>query len=410
MNAHPTPRRRRIRLLPVLVVLALGAGIAWYVRASVLTEEAPQVMTAVATRGSLEQTVLASGTLKPVKLVAVGAQVSGQITALDVALGDEVKEGDLVAEIDSVTQENDLRTAQAQLANVRAQKAEAEATLRLAQTTLARQRKMVQARTGSQADLDTAEADVATTEAQIDALDAQIEEAEVGVSTAQANLAYTRITAPMDGTVLAVVSQQGQTVNAAQSTPTIIVLGQLDTMTVRAEISEADIVNVHPGQPVYFTVLGDPGTRYDATLQSIEPAPESITSDSAITSSSSTSSSSSSSSSAIYYNGIFDVPNPEGRLRTYMTAEVHIVLGAADDAVLVPSSALSGSQASGYTLRVQGPGGAIETREVEVGLNNKIRAEITSGLEEGERVVTSALTTAAADTATQGRRGPPMGL
>ncbi|QDL93800.1 efflux RND transporter periplasmic adaptor subunit (plasmid) [Paroceanicella profunda] len=408
MNARPTPRRRR-RLVPLLLLAALLGGIGWYVKAQVFTEASPTVMSAPVTRGDLEQTVLATGILKPVKLVAVGAQVSGQITALDVRLGQEVKEGDLVAEIDSVTQENALRTAQAQLANVRAQKAEAQATLKLARSTLARQQKMVKARTGSQADLDSAEADVSTAGAQIAALEAQIEEAEVAVSTAQANLDYTRITAPMDGTVLAIVSQQGQTVNAAQSTPTIVILGQLDTMTVRAEISEADIVNVHPGQPVYFTVLGDPGTRYDATLASIEPAPESITSDSAISSSTSASSgSASSSSSAIYYNGIFDVPNPEGRLRTYMTAEVHIVLGAADDALLVPSSALSGSAAGGYSVRVLGPGGGIESRSVEVGLNNKIRAEITSGLREGERVVTSELTSASA--ITQGRRGPPMGL
>src|SRR3546814_20214862 len=93
------------------------------------------------------------------------------------------------------------------------------------------------------------------------------------------NLCYAQITAPSDGTVLAIVTQEGQTVNASQSAPTIIVLGQIDVMTVRAEISEADIVHVRPGQAVTFTILADPDPRYEATLGSLEPAPESITGD-----------------------------------------------------------------------------------------------------------------------------------
>lgn len=185
--------------------------------------------------------------------------------------------------------------------------------------------------TTSRADLESAAAALAVTEAQIQALDAQIEEAQVAVETAQANLDYTKITAPIAGTVLSIVSQEGQTVNATQSAPTIVILGQLDNMTVRTEISEADITRVQPDLPVYFTVLGEPNRRYEATLASIEPAPESVRSDSSFSSSSSSTSSSSSSSStssseAIYYNGVFNVPNPDGKLRTYMTAEVHIVL------------------------------------------------------------------------------------
>src|SRR3546814_1790453 len=100
----------------------------------------------------------------------------------------------------------------------------------------------------------------------IEALEAQIVEAEVAVEIARVDLGYTKITAPIDGTVLAIVTQEGQTVNATQSAPTIIVIGQIDVMTVRAEISEADIVRVRPGQQVYFTILGDPDHRYEATL------------------------------------------------------------------------------------------------------------------------------------------------
>ncbi|WP_443216847.1 efflux RND transporter periplasmic adaptor subunit [Rhizobium sp. Root708] len=219
------------------------------------------LLTAVATRGDIEQTVLATGTFKPSKLVAVGAQVSGRITHLAVRLGEEITQGSLVAEIDSTTQKNELKTAEASLANVKAQRQETEAELANAEITLARQKNIYANQAGAKADLDSAETSVNKARAQIAAFDAQIVEAEVAVETAKANLGYTRITAPIDGTVLAIVNQQGQTVNATQTAPTIIVLGQLSTMTVRAEISEADIVKVAPGQQVYFSIMGEPGVR-----------------------------------------------------------------------------------------------------------------------------------------------------
>nr|WP_246546392.1 efflux RND transporter periplasmic adaptor subunit [Ancylobacter defluvii] len=390
-------------------MVAAGGAYFWQQRAAATT---PALITAPVTRGDIEETVLATGTLKPVKLVAVGAQVSGRITAVNVKLGEAVRAGDLLAEIDSVTQQNDLRTAEAALANVTAQRAEKQATLRLNETTLARQKRMVDLNAVSRADFDTAQADVDVTRAQIDALSAQIVEAQVAVDTARANLGYTRITAPIEGTVLSLVSQQGQTVNAAQSAPTIVILGQLDTMTVRTEISEADIVRVRPGQPLYFTVLGEPDRRYDSTLAFIEPAPESIRSDSSFsssTTSSTSSSSSSSSSEAIYYNGVFDVPNPDGRLRTYMTAEVRIVLGSAKDALAIPAAALGARDGEGrYQVRVANAAGGVSTRSVEIGLNNKIAAQVLSGLEEGERVV---IDEATGQTASASSRPPgPMGL
>ena len=400
---------RLIGTLALLALVAASGAYFWQQRAAATT---PALITAPVTRGDIEETVLATGTLKPAKLVAVGAQVSGRITAVNVKLGETVRAGDLLAEIDSVTQQNDLRTAEAALANVTAQRAEKQATLRLNETTLARQKRMVDLNAVSRADFDTAQADVDVTRAQIDALSAQIVEAQVAVDTARANLGYTRITAPIEGTVLSLVSQQGQTVNAAQSAPTIVILGQLDTMTVRTEISEADIVRVRPGQPLYFTVLGEPDRRYDATLAFIEPAPESIRSDSSFsssTTSSTSSSSSSSSSEAIYYNGVFDVPNPDGRLRTYMTAEVRIVLGRARDALAIPAAALGARDGEGrYQVRVANAAGGVSTRRVEIGLNNKIAAQVLSGLEEGERVV---IDEANGQTASASSRPPgPMGL
>ena len=383
-------RARRFAVWALAALVAVGAS-AYALERTFASTDGAQVMTAPVSVGSVEQSVLANGILKPAKLIAVGAQVSGRITSLNVKVGQTVAEGDLIAEIDSMTQQNALRTAEATLAAARAQKAEKQATLTYATAALARQKATLAQKASSREEYESAEATVKTTRAQIAALDADIASAEVAVATARVNLGYTKITAPMSGTVLAVVSQEGQTVNANQTTPTIVVLGQLDVMTVRAEISEADVVKVRPGQDVYFSILGEPGRRYEAKLASIEPAPESITSDKAVSSSSS-SSSSSTSTTAIYYNGVFDIPNPDGRLRTYMTAEVHIVLGAAKDVLTVPSAAIAAGRNGKASVRVMTPEGEIERRPVVVGLNDRTTAEIRSGLAEGDRVVTGTVT------------------
>lgn len=414
MYAPPGPRARRIRRFGPMIALSLALiGVVFVVRP--FGGEKPNVTASPATFGDIEQTVISTGVLKPVKLVAVGAQVSGRVTSLEVRLNQKVKKGDRIAEIDSLPQQNALRTAEAALELARAQRVEKEAMLTLATSTLARHQALLMQKATSRVDFETTEATVKTTRAQIAALDAQIIQAMVALETARINLGYTRITAPIDGTVLAVVTQEGQTVNAVQSAPTIVILGDLDTMTIRAEISEADIIRAKPGQPVYFTILGDHERRYEASLESIDPAPDSIRNDSSFSavasSTSSSSSSSSPTSSAIYYNGVFKVPNPDGSLRTYMTAEVHIVLGRAEHVLTIPSAALQEKASNGfYRVQVVDASGAITSRIIQIGLDNKITAEVVSGLKEGERVVTGQARPNGR--ATSGFPGPPppMGL
>src|SRR5262249_53678958 len=182
------------------------------------------------------------------------------------------------------------------------------ATLKQAELAFERQKMMLEQDATSRADYETAEATLASTRAQIAALDAQILQGQTALDTARANLGYTRITAPMDGTVVAIVAKEGQTVNANQAAPTIIKLAKLDTMLVSAEISEADVIKVKPGQKVYFTILGSPEKRYYGALRAIAPAPASLESESSTTSSSG--SSSGSTAQAIYYDAQFEVPNP----------------------------------------------------------------------------------------------------
>lgn len=349
---------------------------------------APAYITAPVARADIEDTVLANGTLKAFKQVSVGAQVSGQVKSLKVALGDTVHKGDLVAEIDSLTQQNTLRNNEAALANVQAQLRSAEATLTQAELALKRQQQMRASEASSQADLEAALATEKTSRASVEALRAQVDQAKVAVDTARVNLGYTRIMSPIDGQVVALVTEEGTTVNANQSTPTIIIVAKVDTMTVKASISEADVTSVKPGQRVYFTILGEPDKRYDATLRTIEPATDSISTSTTTSTSSSSSTTSTSSATAIYYNGLFDVPNPDNKLRISMTAMVYIVRGQAKNALTVPVGALSARQRDGsYQVSVLGADGQAQPRAVHVGINNNVTVEILDGLKEGEKVV-----------------------
>ncbi|MGN6151619.1 MAG: efflux RND transporter periplasmic adaptor subunit [Lysobacteraceae bacterium] len=344
----------------------------------------PRLLTAQVARGDIVRTVVATGTIEATDLVSVGAQASGQIRALKVTVGQKVRAGELIAEIDSTNQRNAVRSADAALANIRAQRAAQQASLLQAEAAWQRQQRMAVVEATSRADLDAARATRDAARAQLQALDAQIAQSLTSLDTARANRGYTRSVAPMDATVVAVVAKEGQTVNAVQSSPTIVKLASLDTMTVEAEISEADVIHVKPGLPVSFTILGDPDRRFRATLRDVKPAPESVSEDD----SRGTTTTTQSSDQAVYYNGRFDVPNPDGVLRIGMTAEVDIELARAKGVLKVPFAALGDRAANGrYAVRVVDARGRAVVRQVRIGMNNRVDAEVLAGLAAGERVV-----------------------
>lgn len=381
------------RILLALVVA--GAGLTgWYWYTS--TEAAPAPQTVAVTRGDVAETVLASGVIEARQLVSVGARVSGQIETLAVELGQEVRAGDLIAQIDSQDQQNAVLQAEAGLADIAAQIAAKKASLRKAELIEDRQKKLVQQKYVSSEDLEAAVADVEVYRADLDALAAQKAKAEVTVAIAKDALDRTRITAPIDGTVVAVLVKAGQTVNAVQNAPTIVKLANLDRMVVKAEISEADVVHVAPGQEVAFSILGEPDRKFEAEVRGIEPAPSEIEDSDTI-----------STDEAIYYNGLLDVDNPDHLLRIGMTTEVSIVLDRASGVLTVPAAALRrGPQ--GAAVELWDPAtGTSRLQPVEVGLNDKVTAEIRAGLAEGDRVVTGTGAAPAAASGGTRRMGPP---
>ena len=381
--------------IAVVVIVAGGAAFAG-LRYWAPSQAAVEPPTVAVERGDVEQTVLASGALQANAVTSVGAEVSGTIQTLSVKLGDIVQKGDPIAQIDSVNQQNAVKSAEASLANMKAQLSAKQADLKTAQAAVERSDKLAAQNLLSDADMMTAQATLASAEAAIASLEAQIMQAELAVDSARLDLERTKITAPVSGTIVAVMVTEGQSVNAAQSAPTIVKIADLDTMLIKAQISEADITRVQPGQNATFTILGDPNTRINATLLSVEPAPDAITtSDTGL----------STSDNAVYYNGIFSVANPDHRLRIAMTAQVTIVIDERKDVLTLPASALGSAGRDGlYRVGVYDEAsGKTRMAEVKVGLNNNITAEITEGLSEGDRVV------AGSNVVTTTRSGGPGG-
>ncbi|WP_199637259.1 efflux RND transporter periplasmic adaptor subunit [Serratia sp. PAMC26656] len=336
--------------------------------------------------GDIENAVLATGKMDAVERVNVGAQVSGQVKSLKVKLGDRVTQGQPIADIDDLPQRNDLRNAEAALNVAKADLQAKQALLKQAESRFKRQKRMLNDEASSLEDFEAAEATLTTTRAELIALNARIVQAQIEVDKKKVDLSYTRILAPMDGIVIAVITQQGQTVNANQSAPTIVKLARLDLMTIKAQISEADITRVSQGQKAYFTIFSDPEKRYDATLRTVELAPESVMKDDSLSGSSSASGSGTSNAS-VYYNALLDVPNPDNRLRIAMTAQVSLLLGEAKNTLLVPIQAVRKTEDKKQQVQVLTTNDRLEMREVKTGITNNVDIQILSGLKAGETVV-----------------------
>ena len=443
------PKIKPTKLLIAVVCILAVALTAWYFFKP--KQELPQYITAEVTKGDLENSVLATGVLEATKMVSVGAQVSGQVKKMYVELGDQVKQGQLIAQIDSVRQENDQKTAEASIKNQQAQLAVKDANLAKVQAEYNRQKAMYAQDATSRSELESALANYKIAQADITAINAQIEQSRLTLATAKEDLGYTRIVAPMDGTIVAIVTEEGQTVNANQSAPTIVKLAKLNDMTIKAEISEADVMKVEKGQRVYFTTLGDSETKHYATLRQVEPAPSSINNENS-------NSSTSSSSTAIYYNALFDVPNEDGKLRIDMTAQVYIILDEARNVLTIPAAAIQTSnrsrgksnnnadrasanqqprankdetqanrpkrleltaaekalveqgKASIAMIRVVQADGTAKPQPVLIGLNNRVTAQVIRGLKQGDQVVIADGSDTSNDSAKRSNRagGAPM--
>ncbi|WP_339108237.1 efflux RND transporter periplasmic adaptor subunit [Thioclava sp. GXIMD4216] len=389
----------RAKLISLAGILLIAAGVfAWFHSHSNAAQES-EVQTVTVARANVQKTVLATGLIEADDLVSVGARTSGQIETLAVEIGDTVKSGDLIAQIDSLEQQNTVAQAKADLDEIDAEITSKEAEIKVAQLDVTRQTGLNSQKLSATSDLETAQATLDMAKAGLVSLQAQRARAVIEVSSAELDLDRTKITAPIDGTVVAIVNGEGTTVNASQDAPTIVKLAKLDKMQIKAEISEADVINVKAGQKVEFSLLGDPDKTYSATLDKVEPAPSSIEDDDDIDT-----------DSAIYYDALFTVDNPDGLLRIGMSANVTIIIDEADDALTLPVSALPPKGPDGkYRVQVIGANDKHEMRAITVGLENSTTAAITDGLSEGDKVVQMTAPTGPPPSDNSQRRGGPGG-
>lgn len=348
----------------ILIVCLLLVGWRW----GFASVPAIQWKTATVERGDVEELVTALGTLEPGDYVDVGAQVSGQLTQLHVDVGDSVEQGQLLAEIDASVQQTQVDAGLAELEALRAQREQQQAELELAELQYQRQQRLREANATSDDAFQGARSTLAITRAQIKVLKAQIRQKQASVEGDQANLGYAKIYAPRSGTVVSLEAREGQTLNANQTTPTLMRIADLTTMTISTQVSEADVDSLSAGMPVYFNTLGNGDVRYDSTLRQVLPTPEVV-------------------NNVVLYTAEFDIDNPQGRLMSGMTAQVFFVVDSARDVLHVPVAAVKRGGRGQWQVQRLGREGKPQNQPVTAGISNRVRTVIQDGLQEGDTVV-----------------------
>jgi len=359
-----------LQLLGLLAIAAIGVGAhkLWFAPDSAGTAGTGQTVTV--TLGDIEEVVSAQGKLEAKELVDIGAQITGQLQKIYVAIGDYVKAGQLLAQIDPRIYEARVEADQSNIKNLQAQLAGQRAQTKFARQQFERNRELILTHSVSLQDLQNSEYILNSSEATEASIKAQIEQVKFTLNENKTNLGFTKIYASITSTVVDQKAREGQTLNANQQTPTILQLAKLDVMTVRAQVAEADVMRVKVGMPVYFTTLGSGGRRWQASVRQILPTPEII-------------------NNVVLYNVLVDVDNQDRQLMTGMSAQMFFVLGAAKQVPLVPVAALgarapNADNADGPAYRVKEQvGDKVTEKTVHIGLKTRRFAQIRAGLRPG---------------------------
>ena len=347
-------------------------------------EEVPKALTTRLEKGSIRGTVTAAGEVYARDLVDVGAQVSGQIKKLYVKVGDKVQKGDMIAQIDSVTQENEIAQQKAQLLIHEANLASAKIAAANAKTQYNRELELYKRNAASKEAVENAKNSAALKEAEQKQIEAQIEQTKLQLSTAETNFGYTKITAPISGTIVSMPVEEGKTVNSNQTTPTIVKIADLSKMEIKMQIAEGDISKVKVGMDVEYSILSDLDNIKKAKIYKIDPGLTTL-SDGTYDKTSSGSSSSSSSDSAIYFYAKMLVDNENDFLKIGMTTENNIIVSEANNTSYLPTSVIKRDAKGDYVTVLNGK--EPEQRYVKTGVSDDLNTEILSGLDEKDEVL-----------------------
>ncbi len=321
--AQGKPKRRPLKWAVIALVL-LGLG---YAGMGMLSggKSAITYRTQEVSRGTLQVTVSASGTLAPTNQVDVGSELSGIMKEVMVDENDKVTVGQVLARLDTAKLNDAITRSQATLTAAQAAVKQSEATLKEAQAGLRRQQELHRLSGGkapSQADMDTAEASVARAEANLASAQAAVAQAEAELSSDKTDLEKATITSPINGVVLTRSIEPGQTVAASMTAPVLFTLAEdLGQMELKVNVDEADVGSVKEGQSANFGVDAYPERRYPASITRVSYG--ATTTDNVVT-----------------YLATLKVDNTDLSLRPGMTANAEILTMTQENVLLIPNAAL----------------------------------------------------------------------
>ena len=363
----------------VFLVLLCSAVISiYYSKIKKSTEVAPS--TSVVQKSDIKENVKAIGEIYATELVSVGAQVSGQILKLHIKLGQSVKKGDLILEIDSKTQVDKLNTVKAELESAKADLAAKRMSLLTSEKNFIRKKKLFQAEAESQELVEQAENQLKQDEMAVQSAKLRLKQLQINVNTAQTELGYTQIRSPLTGTIVSLPVEAGQTINFAQTTPLIAVIANLEQMEVRMQIAEGDYTKLKPDMPVIFSTLANPAIKLKGQIKSIDPALTTLTKGTYDNKTENT-------DSAIYYYARMIVNNQDKMLSIGMTTQNEIIIKQKKNVLVIPKTAIfeNGSQT---IVSMYGPDKKITPRKIKTGISDFTQIEVVQGLKAGETVLT----------------------
>lgn len=350
--------------------------------------------TEAVTKGELSASVSASGTVNAVITVLVGTQVSGTIKQIYADFNSPVKNGQIIAEIDSSTFEAQVEQARANLLVAKANVEKAEAALQDAKRTLGRNKELFARSLIAKSDVDTAETNYVSASAQLNAFRAQVSQTEAALKIAETNFRNTRIISPVDGIVISRNVDVGQTVAASFQTPTLFTIAKdLTKMQINASVDEADIGKVKEGQPVEFRVDAYPDITFKGKVSQVRNAAITV-------------------QNVVTYDVVIKVNNPGLKLKPGMTADVSIITARKNDVLKVPNAALRFRISIDYKEKPSEKGSAVWVLKegkpsripIVTGINDGSYTEVISGdIKEGQEVITESLANAGGKPAPQSR-------
>ncbi|PSM52650.1 macrolide-specific efflux protein, membrane fusion protein MacA [Campylobacter blaseri] len=387
--------KKIIKYLIFFIVL-IGIGYFGYIK-FLKEDEKVDYFTVKPSSGDLLNSVAATGEVLARDLVDVGAQVGGQIQKLYVSLGDTVKKGDTIADIDSVKQANEIAKLNAQHRIYMADLNATSVALKIAKTKYDREKKLYRSNATSKESLENAENEIAFNMAKVEQIKAQIDQNMINLDTAKTNLGYTKIVAPLDGTIVSVLVKEGQTVNANQSTPVIVQIADLTKLEINMEIAEGDLPKVQTGMKVRYSILAEPNKKMTGYIDSIDPAMTTL-SDGSL----SKLSASQSSNSAVYYYGKVLVDNHDNFLKIGMTVENSIIIEESKDTIYIPKNLIFKKDNSSYVKVLKGS--KIVEKSVKLGISDGFYQEILEGIDVDDDIISS---TKSGKKEFKGQMGPP---